>query len=566
MWNVGNQSKSSLSPEEGFWKLCKDNVRSIEDFTDGGSHLLNQRQCQDMSIKLSKITLNIREILHFAPVTDPFQPALKNLVRHLEKAKVLASKCGEEDWCTAAVFQSQNENAFREILLDVGLCYNAIYELAKNTTNNPNIALLEDLRNTYAFRPAPNSDILQDQEDLVKRLEDLANEPQSVTLLDHFLPGKDSALKQCLARYLLVKLNFAGKRYEASTLDTCSEILWTRKSEPPGTWGNYSRFLGAGSGASGVCNTKWMGIPCAKKEFHPNDVEMFFLKEAGILAYLKHPCIVNFFCCGNGVEKGDRFIAMELMEKSLLDVIEEQEGQHFSLPVVVDMMVQMARGMCYLHGRGVAHRDLKPSNVVVNRLGVDQFCLKLVDFGMSKTKVEVSKSTTMTGGGIGTTIYRAPEAHPDAFRGGEVKVNWFKADVFSFAMTCAHLLSLKTPFKSMSQFRELHKEVLNGHRPRLPDHCPRELIILLGECWNTNSSVRPSFIEISTRLEIFRQNFLKGCFTPDQSLQELDLNADFAFIKAMVKEQFTVQDLSMDDTNDEVEVIKIKTFIIEIIF
>lgn len=35
------------------------------------------------------------------------------------------------------------------------------------------------------------------------------------------------------------------------------------------------------------------------------------------MANLKHPCIIDFICCGNGQKKGDPFIAMELMEKSL---------------------------------------------------------------------------------------------------------------------------------------------------------------------------------------------------------------------------------------------------------
>jgi hypothetical protein len=135
MWsNLGSRSRSAIEVEVDFLNLCKHSVRAIEDFANGGS-LLNHRQCQDLSSKLSKITLNIRELLsHCGVSAGLFRPALENLYRHLEKAKVLVSECGDKDWCNAAVFQIQNENAFREILLDVGLCYNAIYEHAKSVS------------------------------------------------------------------------------------------------------------------------------------------------------------------------------------------------------------------------------------------------------------------------------------------------------------------------------------------------------------------------------------------------------------------------------------------------
>ena len=166
--------------------------------------------------------------------------------------------------------------------------------------------------------------------------------------------------------------------------------------------------------------------------------------------------------------------------------------------------MQIARGMWYLHEQGVAHRDLKPQNVVVKQLTSPHlsgyFCVKLVDFGMSKTKVEALKSNTVTALGIGTTMYRAPEVHPDANPGEKGKVNWFKADVFSFSMTCAHLLSLKRPFGDMERMRELYTELMNGKRPELPSHYPEELVVLLRDCWDSNPKSRPSFMEICTRL------------------------------------------------------------------
>ncbi|KAG0609409.1 hypothetical protein M758_8G181700 [Ceratodon purpureus] len=500
-YRPGRQSEtlknSYTSAEVDYLNLCEEDVRSIENVVDGGN-LLNERQCVELSSKLSKTTKNIRElVLHCGVSTAPYRPALENLFRHVEKAKWLVNKCSEEDWCVASVFQIQNENAFREILLDVSLCYQAIYEEARSTCEEQS-AFPDDLRQSSVFIPSSPSDVDDDRVILQKRLEDVACED-------------GEARNQCLARYLLVKLKYAFDPSQAETLDTSSAILWTKQNAASEIWGS-DRFLGSGSGGTGVCSTKWMEIPCARKVFLKAD-EASFLKESGILARLKHPRIVNFICCGNGEQSGDCFIAMELLEKSLFDLIEDQKGVRFSLPVVVDILLQIARGMCYLHDQGVAHRDLKPQNVVVNRLSfphlVDHFDVKLVDFGISKTKVQVSKSNTISIPGMGTTHYRALEVHPKANPNRKGKAAWVKADVFSYAMTSAHVLTLIKPFGDLNA-SELYEALIGGRRPELPGDCPEELFALLRDCWNTSPQLRPSFREICTRLEALRYQILRG--------------------------------------------------------
>ena len=72
-------------------------------------------------------------------------------------------------------------------------------------------------------------------------------------------------------------------------------------------------------------------------------------------------------------------------------------------------------------------------------------------------------------------MYRAPEVHRDVNLRMKGKVNWFKADVFSFSMTCAHLLCLTQPFGTTIP-KELYAELKNNERPNLPDHiCPKEV-------------------------------------------------------------------------------------------
>lgn len=527
-------SESAVVTVVELLNLCDHNVSCMEELVSGGG-LLNQRQCQDLATKLSKTTDHVRVLVEHCAADGEdviFRPALDSFYRYLDKAKLLVQKCGKKKWWKAAVFQMQNENAFRDILLEVGLCYNAIYEVAKSGDGKNHLP--PDLRQDRSvfLSALATSDIDEDKQELRERLEALAT-------------GQNSSKrrKQSLAKYLLVKMDCASK----DVLDPggCRAILWAKESEPSWTWGRAYELLGGGL-ATTVCSTKWMGVPCAKKVFKPMDPVDGFAKEASILAHLKHPCIVSFFCWGMGEQKGSSFIAMELMEMSLLDLIEAQKkkGGSFPLPVVVDIMVQIARGMCYLHVEGVANRDLKPGNVLLEKVTSphlqDCFCVKLVDFGVSKIEVEVDQANTMTGYNIGTTTYRAPEIlNMDRSETRPIKnprAFWCKADVFSFAMTCAHLLSLKRPFEDIERPSDLYIAVkIEERRPELPEHCPEVLVALLTDCWNADPLKRPSFAEVCTRLEKYRhQVFLRGISEPPELRYP-----GFAFIERKLEEQKT---------------------------
>jgi len=64
----------------------------------------------------------------------------------------------------------------------------------------------------------------------------------------------------------------------------------------------------------------------------------------------------------------------------------------FSLLESVDIMLQVAKAMCFLHRKEVAHRDLKCQNILWKHGQFDQLVVKLGDFGEAKTDV---KNSTM---------------------------------------------------------------------------------------------------------------------------------------------------------------------------
>ncbi len=75
----------------------------------------------------------------------------------------------------------------------------------------------------------------------------------------------------------------------------------------------------------------------------------------------------------------------------------------------LDTMVQMARGLAFLHESKICHRDIKPENILIEDKGNDQpICVKLTDFGLAKFQSPDAESSIMHTK-LGTQNYMAPE-------------------------------------------------------------------------------------------------------------------------------------------------------------
>jgi hypothetical protein len=272
-----------------------------------------------------------------------------------------------------------------------------------------------------------------------------------------------------------------------------------------------------GSGTYGqVSQAEWLQQPCAVKTIQATDT-----KEATMARGCNHPHIVQFFWVYQ--EERSSYFVMERMHEDLSTHIEglvqrnaEKDGfRPFQLHVAIDIMLQIAKAMRYLHNKKpnkIVHRDLKTSNILVQPL-VDNsqgyVPVKLADFGISKFYNRSATSSLLTFR-KGTSAYAAPEVFNERSKDGSNRSNLPpKIDVWSFSMVCSEILTGTMPFYGERKMN-LHAKIEENDefRPPLPSDCPEDLRFCITRCWECNPQKRPTFVEICKMLKIAKAQSL----------------------------------------------------------
>ena len=154
-------------------------------------------------------------------------------------------------------------------------------------------------------------------------------------------------------------------------------------------------------------------------------------QEARIAAAVSHPCVIQVF--DSGTDHGQFYVVMELVDHGSLDDLMALQPR---LPEqrVLEIGIQVARGLRAAHRRGLIHRDVKPANI----LFVDEHAAKIGDFGLASTATQ----RWAIGGVVwGTPEYVAPERlnnDPEDFR----------SDIYSLGATLFHAIAGKPPIEA----------------------------------------------------------------------------------------------------------------------
>jgi serine/threonine-protein kinase len=178
-----------------------------------------------------------------------------------------------------------------------------------------------------------------------------------------------------------------------------------------------------------------------------------FKAEATAVAQATHANIVQIHAIGEA--DGIAYMALEYVEGRNLHEYLEKKGPP-DLLLALSIIRQVASALQRAAELGIIHRDIKPDNILLTKKGE----VKVADFGLSRCLAGNGPPVNLTQSGVtmGTPLYMSPEQV-------EGKVLDCRTDMYSFGVTCYHMLAGRPPFEGESPFEVALQHVRDEPKP-----------------------------------------------------------------------------------------------------
>ncbi|KAI0753878.1 hypothetical protein C8Q74DRAFT_1307834 [Fomes fomentarius] len=250
---------------------------------------------------------------------------------------------------------------------------------------------------------------------------------------------------------------------------------------------------------SDVYKGTWRARTVAIKVLAPTTPRQLFVHEIAIWKSLSHPNVLELL--GASSASSDPpwfFVSPHYKNGSLVTYLKGLDSM--DLVDVLKMVHEIAKGMAYLHSKGVLHGDLKAANVLVD----DRKHCVISDFGQSEMKSEAYRIS-----GLplphGTLRWQAPEVM-SGLSGLTQEI-----DVYAFAITVVELLTkgaLPWPMADDDAVRHfVLRENMRPEPPLMQRVWSQQLIDILHACWHRDPAYRPAFTEVDKQVQQLRAKY-----------------------------------------------------------
>ncbi|KAI7840569.1 hypothetical protein COHA_005722 [Chlorella ohadii] len=279
--------------------------------------------------------------------------------------------------------------------------------------------------------------------------------------------------------------------------------------EPASSWPSTELTVTSSNAASELGSTGSGSVP-----IHPNSPTRV------VRSILDRNALVEVMPLTSVLQPGEyeAWLVSEFADRgSLADAI--KRGQFKTddvlgcdMPAVLLCLLDVARGLEYLHSCSIVHGDLKKENVLLKSERRDRrgYVCKLGDFGLSRLLAE--HQTHVDTGSYGTASIAAPELL------SEGRLAKF-SDIYAFGILLWELVSCQNAFSDTPTLQILWLVAHQKWRPPVPKGCPPALADLMQRCWQDDARARPTAQQVVAELTAFADAYMQQLPRPDPAMR-----------------------------------------------
>ncbi|XP_020873158.1 LEAF RUST 10 DISEASE-RESISTANCE LOCUS RECEPTOR-LIKE PROTEIN KINASE-like 1.3 isoform X2 [Arabidopsis lyrata subsp. lyrata] len=197
---------------------------------------------------------------------------------------------------------------------------------------------------------------------------------------------------------------------------------------------NFSKELGDGGFGTVYYGVLKDGRAVAVKRLFERSLKRVeqFKNEIEILKSLKHPNLVILYGCTTRHSRELLLVYEYISNGTLAEHLHGNQAQSRPIcwPARLQIAIETASALSYLHTSGIIHRDVKTTNILLD----SNYQVKVADFGLSR--LFPTDQTHISTAPQGTPGYVDPEYY-QCYRLNE------KSDVYSFGVVLSELISSK---------------------------------------------------------------------------------------------------------------------------
>jgi hypothetical protein len=275
-----------------------------------------------------------------------------------------------------------------------------------------------------------------------------------------------------------------------------------------------------GKGGFGmVYKGTWRGMVAAIKIMYNRQHERQLMKDAieiAVLMNISHPHIVALYTCMvDMVQEDIRFRKPYSGESSWstcnLIIMEYCDGGNLRTAInnglflkmknsshigILQVLLEVALGIQYLHAMRMMHCDIKPENILLkmDSTNTNGFVAKLSDFGLAKLLRD--HDYILNCSGSGTVTHLAPELFLDGSR-----ITYF-VDSYAFGIMMWEIYTSKRVYGEIENDKIIDYVLLDRSRPEFPLDTPKIYSDMAKKCWSENPGDRPNFTQILSELRV----------------------------------------------------------------